>query len=237
MIDPPAGGESTNGKRSWRRYVAEGQAREARQTPEATKGPPHPAPWLGGERVSGASVIGYPWSLGAQVLAPVRPITARMIEIQAPFAGHVLDEAVAGTVVDKFAVQPLARSEERLAAVGGIVVPVVASFQIESYAMRANAAVSIEEHTQASAKVQFWISVLKESLRESAPFFAKGIAKKKASDAELAKIMADLYPTAPAGTTPLDAMVADILAPLMTMPPPQGSPETAASEEEQSADV
>lgn len=89
--------------------------------PKAGK-PARPARKL--PRVSIAGLIEDAWSQMAWAAAPLPPMQ-RLLYAQAPFAGVALEEALAGTVVDK-ALQPVARAEQKAKAVGGLVMPPVA---------------------------------------------------------------------------------------------------------------
>jgi hypothetical protein len=49
----------------------------------------------------------------------------KLLQAQAPFAGLALEDALAGTVVDR-ALQPIARAEDKAKAVGGLMFPPMA---------------------------------------------------------------------------------------------------------------
>lgn len=61
-------------------------------------------------RVAVDRLISHAWTVLARVVAPVSMPVARVLELQAPVAGLVLEDVVKGTVVDRV-LQPLARIE------------------------------------------------------------------------------------------------------------------------------
>lgn len=75
-------------------------------------------------RVSLANLIEDAWGQFAWAAAPIPPMQ-RLLQAQAPFAGLALEDALAGTVVDKV-LQPVARAEDKAKAVGGIMFPPMA---------------------------------------------------------------------------------------------------------------
>jgi hypothetical protein len=62
-------------------------------------------------RVSVESVITGAWMLAAQAMKNANAPVARVLMLQAPIAGHVLEEPVKGTAIDKM-LQPLARASK-----------------------------------------------------------------------------------------------------------------------------
>jgi hypothetical protein len=157
-----------------------------------------------GKRVSAATILGAPFEFAGEAVQGQLPATARMLAVQAPYAGYVLDEAVAGTIVDKVAFQPLARAQDRLGMVGSVIGPPLLVARIEMH----------------PEQMHSLVPLLKRSLRMAAPYIAKGLKKKKEDDAKLAEVLTELYPDLPPGTDPLDAMLSDILAPIFTRPAP-----------------
>lgn len=61
-------------------------------------------------RVAVDRFITRAWSFVAQAIQPINPPMARMLDVQAPVAGMVLEDTVRGTLADKL-LQPLARAE------------------------------------------------------------------------------------------------------------------------------
>jgi hypothetical protein len=71
-------------------------------------------------RVPVTGLIERGWERLASVAARLNAPTGRCMEWQAPYAGIVLEDAVRGTIVDKV-LQPVARAEAKLSAVGSLV--------------------------------------------------------------------------------------------------------------------
>ena len=185
--------------------------------PKPPKPPREVKPGTRRGRVSVATLAGVPIDFAAELAPAVGlPATGKMLAIEAPWAGYVIDEAVAGTVIDRLA-QPLAKAQDRFAAVGSVIGPPLIVAQMERNPDR----------------IPVLAVMLKRSLKMSAPWIAKGIKKMREEEAKLAEVLAELYPTAPPGTTALDQMVADIVALAVTPKyhPPQ-EPRTERTEEE-----
>lgn len=166
-----------------------------------------------GKRVSAATLLGMPFTEGANMVAGWKPCTARMLQAQAPWAGHVLDEAIAGTFADRM-VQPFARNAERFGMIGSVIGPPLFVFQLES-------------NPKAAPVI---IPALRRSLRMAAPFMLRGMAKKKAADEDVAKAFREAYPDAPPDMTPdemIDSLIQDVLGPMLaaqTQPQEQETP-------------
>jgi hypothetical protein len=79
-------------------------------------------------RVSLASLIEDAWSQMAFASSAMPPMQ-RLLQAQAPFAGLALEDALAGTVVDR-ALQPVARAEDKAKAVGGVMFPPMALMMV-----------------------------------------------------------------------------------------------------------
>lgn len=75
-------------------------------------------------RVSLASLIEDAWGQMAFASSSIPPMQ-RLLMAQAPFCGMALEDALAGTVVDR-ALQPIARAEDKAKAVGGVMFPPMA---------------------------------------------------------------------------------------------------------------
>jgi hypothetical protein len=73
-------------------------------------------------RVSAENSISFGWSLLARMLKPISPPMGRLLAIEAPVAGRLLDQPIKGTVIDKM-IQPFARAEDGSKAVAALIVP------------------------------------------------------------------------------------------------------------------
>jgi len=81
-------------------------------------------------RVSAERMIARGWSLLGDLAGTMLPATGRMIEIQAPIAGMLLDETVKDSFVDRL-IQPAARAEQSVGVLGVLLGPVLAVAAIE----------------------------------------------------------------------------------------------------------
>jgi len=75
-------------------------------------------------RVSLAGLIEDAWGQLAWAAAPIPPMQ-KLLYAQGPYAGIALEDAVRGTMVDRW-LQPIAQAEEKAKAVGGLVLPPMA---------------------------------------------------------------------------------------------------------------
>lgn len=71
------------------------------------------------ERVSVSGVIEWGWAALAQGVNPISQHTARVLAMQGPVAGDVLEDSIRGTVVDRV-LQPLARGQARITGIGAL---------------------------------------------------------------------------------------------------------------------
>jgi hypothetical protein len=78
--------------------------------------------------VSLASLIEDAWSQMAFASSGIPPMQ-RLLQAQAPFSALALEDALAGTVVDRV-LQPVARAEDKAKAVGGVMFPPVALMMV-----------------------------------------------------------------------------------------------------------
>ena len=78
--------------------------------------PPKPKPRPAGKRQEVSEMLGGAWSLMAAFVVPMAsPAAARGMQFTAPIAGAVLDDAVAGTPLDKLVLQRFAGTGRKLA--------------------------------------------------------------------------------------------------------------------------
>lgn len=79
-------------------------------------------------RVSLASLIEDAWSQMAFASSGIPPMQ-RLLQAQAPFSALALEDALAGTVIDR-ALQPVARAEDKAKAIGGVMFPPIALMMV-----------------------------------------------------------------------------------------------------------
>lgn len=129
--DPPAD-RPAGGARGAEQPSAESKPRRVRSTRRKPRS--RIGAWLTGEqkpKTGGAAKKRLPrvpldrmiervWSQLAEA-APAPPLE-KMLYAQAPFAGMVIEDALAGTVVDRM-LQPIARAEDKAIALGGLIGP------------------------------------------------------------------------------------------------------------------
>jgi hypothetical protein len=102
--------------------------RRAAKTPAAKR--KHP-------RVSTENIIEGFWSVLAMVAKPISAPTARMLMLEAPVAGMILDDKIRGTLVDKV-LQPLARTEDSGKSFMGLLAPPLLVLALEKHPDKAN---------------------------------------------------------------------------------------------------
>lgn len=135
-----------------------------------------------GRRKEASTLLGMPFTFASEITANIGlPATSRMLAAEAPWAGYVLDEAIAGTLVDRIAVQPIAKIQDRVGMIGSVIGPPGMVFQMETHPER----------------IPLLLPMLARSLRMAAPYIAQGLKKKRKADAEAAAALRELYPTAP----------------------------------------
>jgi len=140
-------------------------------------------------------------------------VTGRALMINAPVAGYMLDDAVKGTVVDRMAVQPGVRLQNRYNSVSGLIEVPLLTFLIEQEQLKP------EPDLQRLERLFF---MLKASLRRSIPAMAPAIKKMKANEAKMAEAVRELYPDLQDGEDPAERMLAELFAfPVETQPQPE----------------
>jgi hypothetical protein len=108
------------------------------------------------QRLPADRLIGRAWGWASKAMEPLSLPAARCLAMQSPVAGMILEDALKGTVIDRLALQPLARGERRLETGAALLGPPAAVLGIE-YAQ------GLKEPAK-SLQTAFWLSVLEESL-------------------------------------------------------------------------
>ena len=65
------------------------------------------------KRTSVKSELGMVWKMAANFVAAVNAPTAKAVVLEAPIAGQILDDAVAGTIIDRWLIQPFAGASDK----------------------------------------------------------------------------------------------------------------------------
>jgi hypothetical protein len=168
---------------------------------------------LPGKRQSGAELLGDAYGALGNLVGSATPYaaTGRALAINAPVAGYMLDDAVKGTVVDKVALQPAIRAKGRFDAIGGLIEVPLIVFSME----------------RDPTKIETLRPWLRSAVRRSLPAMVPALQKMKADEKKAAEVAAELYPDLPEGMDPVEAVISDILAPLIATLQAQPQPEEA----------
>lgn len=174
------------GKMGFKKKVR-GSSEEKKKAPTTSETKPKR-----GKRLSAADSFADVWGIIGGAAGRVGfPALARCLEWQGPSAGEMLDQAVAGTFVDRRLLQPAIMARGRLDLVGAIIGPPALVFQIE--------------RNPRSAHVL--LPMLKASIRNSLPTMipAMKLAQEKAE--KVAEVAREVWPDLPSDMDPADAML------------------------------
>ena len=65
------------------------------------------------KRTSVKSELGMVWKMAANFVSAINAPAAKAVVLEAPIAGQILDDAVAGTVIDRWLIQPFAGASDK----------------------------------------------------------------------------------------------------------------------------
>ena len=165
-------------------------------------------------RQSTAGLFEFVWAQGGQALVMTGkdiPV-GRVLALQAPIVGDVLDDAIKGTILDKV-LQPFVRQGERAKLVGAVVLPPVL-------------VATLERNPQAAPTI---MPILRAAMIPMLVEMAKASKKAKADEKKLLEAMDEIADQLPPellaearekGLHPVDALLGMIFA-----PPTPASPE------------
>lgn len=143
-------------------------------------------------RVSTADSLTDLWSaLGGAAQRIGRAPLGRYLQWQSPAAGQMIDEALAGTFVDRKLLQPAVKARGRIDLLAAIVGPPAIILQIE--------------RNPASAAMM--IPILKSSIRRSLPTMLPAMKKAQAKEEKLDEAVREMFPDIPAGVDPVDMVI------------------------------
>lgn len=149
----------------------------------------------GGKRESAADDFGELFEWGAELVGPEHVPTARMLAFESPIAGFMLDDAVAGTTVDRIAVQPLVKARGRLDLALAVILPPLLTLRIESN-MRASAEAARKGDgagaVAAANSANSGMRMLRSTLRRSLPLYLPAIGKAKERAKVEAQVLGEL---------------------------------------------
>lgn len=169
------------------------------------------------------------FGLGRQLEHTPQYPAGRMLTYQAPGAGVILDEALAGTLLDRMVIQPIWRSKDKWEDVLFLGAPPVLLFMMQNIRLRQQAALNagdqqeaqrLQGALEAEGRTLAWM--LRSSLVRLAPAVAE--AKRRAEEED--QIIREAFPELPPGDDPVMALISSLFT------PPAGVPMTPTEEAE-----
>lgn len=157
--------------------------------------------------------------------------TGRMLAIQAPGAGVIMDRAVAGTVIDRMVIQPIWRGKDKWEEPFYLIGPPMLTFSVQSLAIkqwqlvqegRTQEARALQGRMDAGMEMLGWM--LRRSMVKLAPAIAEARAREQAENEALREAfpeLAELHPEA----DPIRALISDLFMPPGGYPPPAQAPQ------------
>jgi hypothetical protein len=159
-----------------------------------------------GKRVSTAGTIEDVWGGAAGLLGRSGHVPlGRYMQWQAPAAGEMLDEAVAGTVIDKRLLQPAVKARGRLDLVIAVMGPPAIILQIE----RTPQLFHLDEQGNLSHPM---LPILKTTIRSSLPSILPAMKKAQQREEKVNEAVREMFPDIPEGVDPVDMVIASMFA-------------------------
>ena len=218
---PPDPGEPTPSKRRrfWERNKPTQPEATAPVTPERRPGKRTPSK-LGRRQSSADTLEDILGGVGALAVRSGKHLPlGRYLQFSAPVNAEILDDAIAGTMIDRVAIQPLVKGRGRFDALGAVLGPPAIILAIEND----------------PSKAPVLIPILKTTLRNSLPAMAKAAKKVQAKEAAAQKAAEELFPDLAPGEDPADAIIAMLFdgwsppAPVTPEAQPEPEPEVEAA--------
>lgn len=193
--------------RSWGRGRAGGP--DAAAAPGRERAPRRPR--SSGRRVPLDGDISEIWgALGEELEGTVHFPTGRMLQYQALGAGVILDKAVAGTLPDRFVLQPLARQKDRFEDAFLVVMPPMLTFAMTQTQMemaQAHRDNDVDRYEAAERRLAFQSRAFAWTIRQMLPRLAAGIAKARERQEREAAVIAEAFPElVGTGVDPVEAL-------------------------------
>lgn len=224
--ESPPTGESAGSpgrRRKWWQRKSPGSAVGGSPPPADARMSQRPARRTVKRRIDASDTLGDLYGAAGGLVARSRPHlapVARMTAFQAPVAGIMLDDAVAGTFVDRIAVQPAVAARGRLDAVAAVFGPPVL----------------VGMMCQHPDRFQTLLPILKSQIRSSLPLMVPAIKKAEKKAQEAAAAAEELFgEPVPEGVDPVDQVIAMLFADWQPPAPPTPAPDGVDSD--QSASV
>ena len=166
-----------------------------------------------GKRISAAGTIEdiYSGIGGLAIRTGNHAPLGRCMQWQAPMAGEMLDEAIAGTIIDKVALQRIEKGRARYDLLGAVFGPPLLVMAIERNPQNAPAL----------------MPMLAASIRHSLPLMVPAIKKAKAREKAVAEATAELFADDPEfldGTDPGEYILGQMFAGWVPPAPPDAGP-------------
>ena len=175
------------------------------------------APKGSGRRQSTAETIEDFWSMlgGVAIRSGLHAPLGRYMMWQAPAAGEMVDQALAGSFLDKKILQPTVKARGRLDIVGALLGPPAIILAIEMNPARA---------------MQL-MPVLKSSIRSSLPTILPAMKKAAAREEKVNKAITEMFgDDFPAGVDPVDYVIESMFSGFFDMvPTPVNEDESATA--------
>jgi len=179
-----SGGSETKKRFSWGKKEPRPDGGAPKTAERAPKG--------AGRRVSVADTLEDVWTgIGGLAVRTNHAPLGRYLQWQAPAAGQLLDEVVAGTIVDKKLLQPAVKARGRLDVVIALLAP-------------PGIIMAIERNPQ---NAQVLLPALKSALRSSLPTLLPAMKKAAAKEQKVNEAIADMFPDMPEGVDPIDLVI------------------------------
>lgn len=169
-----------------------------------------------GPRVSIAEDLAAAYrDIGGRLEYSMHYPAGRMLTLQAPGAGVILDQAIAGSLIDRAVVQPIWRTKDRWEDPFYLLAPPLLLVGIQSNRARFQGLIEegrIAEARQLEARIKFGAETLEWVLRRSmvrlAPAMAEARARREEEDAMLREAFPELGP----GIDPVKELVSQLFA-------------------------
>ncbi len=208
--------QSERMKERWAKAKAEGKGIGFAKPKGAGAGeskeskPAAPRKGANAKRENTAELWGELWDSTAQyAVSPMAPYAARAMAMQVDVVGMILDEETAGTVIDRLAMQPIARRKGAIDAIRACAeMPIRCELLARAHATGDQGAVERMRPGLMRATKR-WVMAM-----------APRLAKMKAEEEKARKILADLDPELVGGAESLDELAGKILESIFSLPPP-----------------
>ncbi|HUO47995.1 MAG TPA: hypothetical protein VMU09_04095 [Acidimicrobiales bacterium] len=217
----------------WERVKSRGRGRSGGgPTAAPASGEKAPKKARGGRRVPLDTDISDAWAfLGRRLDATPHYPTGRMLQYQAPAAGLILDKAVAGTLVDRVALQPLARGRDKWEDAAFLVAGPLVTFGITRTMQEMQVALAegrTEDYQTLARKLELQGEGFTWLIEMMLPRLAEGKRRAEEKKAKTTAVILDAFPEL-AGT---DTSPAELLRDMLFAPPttwngaPDGQPDS-----------